>query len=143
MAPQAGSTATTPATPTTPATASASVDVDFHILDQNGIKHTGSLSFSDKASGATHTDAVNNLRNLISSKINKIENSLPPEISDIFKEITIQKMPGFGIQILLPPIVVPPIVVLIGGGDDVEPIIIIPNPILIPINVSNISINWH
>ena len=48
MAPQTGSTATTP---TTPATASASVDVDFHILDQNGLNIPEVYHFQTKHQG--------------------------------------------------------------------------------------------
>jgi hypothetical protein len=120
MAPQPGSIATTPTT------AAATVFVEFYILDQNDNKHTGSLSFSDTASGATYRDAVNNLRKLISSKIDKIENSIPPNISDFFKNIDIQYVQGFGIEITF-------------QLNDLY----IPSPIFIPIHVSNVSIKWN
>ena len=110
----------------------ASVAVDFYILDQNGNKHTGSLSFSETASGTTYTDAVNYLRKLITSKINNIEKYLPSNISDYFKEIIIIKLPepDYGIELSLPAIVV--------DGTTYELA-----PIIIPIQISNIGIQWH
>ena len=110
----------------------ASVAVDFYILDQNGNKHTGSLSFSETASGTTYTDAVNYLRKLITSKIDNIEKYLPPNISDYFKEIKIIKLPepDYGIELSLPAIVV--------DGTTYELA-----PIIIPIQISNIGIQWH
>jgi hypothetical protein len=108
----------------------ASVAVDFYILDQNGNKHTGSLSFSETASGTTYTDAVNYLCKLITSKIDNIEKYLPPNISDFFDKITIQIVPDSEIVIVLPPIVV--------DGDKYELA-----PIIIPIQISNIGIQWH
>jgi len=110
----------------------ASVAVDFYIVDQNGIKHTGSFSFSETASGTTYTDAVNYLRKLITSKIDNIEKHLPPNISDYFKEIIIIKLPepDYGIELSLPAIVV--------DGTTYELA-----PIIIPIQISNIGIQWH
>jgi hypothetical protein len=110
----------------------ASVAVDFYIVDQNGNKHTGSLSFSETASGTTYTDAVNYLRKLITSKINNIEKYLPSNISDYFKEIIIIKLPepDYGIELSLPAIVV--------DGTTYELA-----PIIIPIQISNIGIQWH
>lgn len=110
----------------------ASVAVDFYILDQNGNKHTGSLSFSETASGTTYTDAVNYLRKLITSIIDNIEKYLPPNISDYFKEIKIIKLPepDYGIELSLPAIVV--------DGTTYELA-----PIIIPIQISNIGIQWH
>jgi len=112
--------------------AGASVAVDFYIVDQNGNKHTGSFSFSETASGTTYTDAVNYLRKLITSKIDNIEKHLPPNISDYFKEIIIIKLPepDYGIELSLPAIVV--------DGTTYELA-----PIIIPIQISNIEIQWH
>lgn len=112
--------------------AGASVAVDFYIVDQNGNKHTGSFSFSETASGTTYTDAVNYLRKLITSKIDNIEKHLPPNISDYFKEIIIIKLPepDYGIELSLPAIVV--------DGTTYELA-----PIIIPIQISNIAIQWH
>jgi len=112
--------------------AGASVAVDFYIVDQNGNKHTGSFSFSETASGTTYTDAVNYLRKLITSKIDNIEKHLPPNISDYFKEIIIIKLPepDYGIELSLPAIVV--------DGTTYELA-----PIIIPIQISNIGIQWH
>ena len=133
-----------------PTTVGAQVAVDFHILDHNGNKHTGSLSFSDTASGTTYTDAVNSLRNLITNKIDYIENILPPEtieffylnISDFFYGgIDIQIIPGLGIAINLPPIIIPPPPDPFSPPP--EPIIYTPNPIIIRIQISNIGIKWH